>query len=90
MRHTITRWIIDDLRRDLARIDYNKLIAAPYIWLVLMAYLSVEFNAYAELTGQTWRIGAEDSCAIRTSDECVATLAIMEHRNDPELQPFGS
>lgn len=58
------RWL-DNLRHDLSDIDPGKLFAAPIVWLVIMLVpLATEFDAYAELSGQTWRVGAGDLCAI--------------------------
>ena len=67
MPNTIAQWIIADLRRDLARIEMGKLAAAPYIWMAMLAYLATDFNSYAALTGQTWRVGQGDLCAAPAS-----------------------
>ena len=56
MRALLT-WAWRDLATDWNRLELEKLGGGAYFFLIALAYLTTDFNAFAEVTGQLWRVG---------------------------------
>ena len=50
-------WAWRDLATEWRKLEPEKVGGGAYFFLIALSYLTVDFNVYANLTGQTWHVG---------------------------------
>ena len=57
MMRRLLIWAWRDLATEWGKLEPEKVGGGAYIFLIALSYLTVDFNGYAELTGQLWHVG---------------------------------